>query len=94
MCGSQWMSSLEGNRSILLAFLILSLLAVIDIQDPYLPNDCVPRGLHQVGSRWRNMSRSAGGAALLESWGYGGEAEEIEEKILRLASAYLGSDSD
>jgi len=51
--------------------------------------------MRQVGSRWRSMSRSAGGAALLEAWGYAGEeAQEVEETILRMASTYLDSDTD
>ena len=40
------------------------------------------------------MCRSAGGAALLETWGYSSEAEEIEESIRRLAAAYIGSDCE
>ena len=40
------------------------------------------------------MCRSAAGAALLDTWGYAGEAEEIEEAVMRLAAAYAGSDGE
>jgi hypothetical protein len=50
--------------------------------------------LQQVGNKWREMCRSAAGAALLDTWGYASEAEEIEETVMRLAAAYTDSDGD
>ena len=40
------------------------------------------------------MCRSAAGAALLDTWGYAGEAEEIEEVVMRLAAAYEDSEGE